>query len=151
MKIDGLKLYPPGPDTRGWRMDDEKLTYPLYAVLRKHGVKNVCVHKGFPGSFLEPGCHPEDMTRAAADWPDLNFIAFHSAYPFEAELAEQAKKAKVKNIYAEMGLLASVMRLGEGENQEGEGHSPLALLEKLPSPPREAVLPGFSAVGRGWG
>ena len=34
---------------------------------------------------------------------------FHSAYPFEAELAEQAKKAKVKNIYAEMGLLAGVM------------------------------------------
>jgi predicted TIM-barrel fold metal-dependent hydrolase len=50
------------------------------------------------------------MTRAAADWPDINFIAFHSAYPYEAELAEQAKKAKVKNIYAEMGLLAGVMR-----------------------------------------
>ncbi len=110
LKIDGLKLYPPGPDTRGWRMDDAKLTYPLYAVLRSRGIKNVCVHKGFPGSFLEPGCHPEDLTRAAADWPDLNFIAFHSAYPFEAELAEQAKKAKVKNIYAEMGLLAGVMR-----------------------------------------
>src|SRR5581483_8931770 len=44
LKIDGLKLYPPGPDTRGWRMDDEKLTYPLYEVLRKHGVKNICVH-----------------------------------------------------------------------------------------------------------
>jgi predicted TIM-barrel fold metal-dependent hydrolase len=110
LKIDGLKLYPPGPDTRGWRMDDEKLTYPIYETLRKHGVKNVCVHKGFPGSFLEPGCHPADMTQAAADWPDLNFIAFHSAFPFEAELAEQAKKAKVKNIYAEMGLLAGVMR-----------------------------------------
>lgn len=110
LKIDGLKLYPPGADTRGWRMDDEKVTYPLYQVLRKHGVRNVCVHKGFPGSFLEPGCHPLDMTRAAADFPDLNFIAFHSAYPYEVELAEQAKKAKVKNIYAEMGLLAGVMR-----------------------------------------
>lgn len=110
LKIDGLKLYPPGPDTRGWRMDDEKLTYPLYQVLRKHGIRNICVHKGFPGSFLEPGCHPLDMTRAAADFPDLNFIAFHSAYPFEAELAEQAKAARVKNIYAEMGLLAGIMR-----------------------------------------
>lgn len=109
LKIDGLKLYPPGPDTRGWRMDDEKNTYPLYQVLRKHGVKNICVHKGFPGSFLEEYCHPVDMTRAAADFPDLNFIAFHSAYPFDAELAEQAKKAKVKNVYAELGTLASVM------------------------------------------
>jgi len=109
LKIDGLKLYPPGPDTRGWRMDDERQTYPLYEVLRKHGVKNVCVHKGIPGSFLEPGCHPGDMTRAAADFPDLNFIAFHSAYPYEEELAAQAKQAKVKNIYAEMGLLAAIM------------------------------------------
>ena len=109
LKIDGLKLYPPGPDARGWRMDDEKHTYPLYEVLRKHGVKNICVHKGLPGAFLEEYCHPEDMTRAAVDFPDLNFIAFHSAFPYEAELATQAKKAKVKNIYAELGSLATRM------------------------------------------
>jgi predicted TIM-barrel fold metal-dependent hydrolase len=109
LKIDGLKLYPPGMDARGWHMDDEKNTYPLYEVLRKHGVKNVCVHKGIPGAFIERYCHPIDMTRAAADFPDLNFIAFHSAYPYDAELAEQAKKAKVKNIYAELGALAQVM------------------------------------------
>jgi len=106
IKIDGLKLYPPGPDTRGWKMDDEKHTYPLYEVLRKQGVKNICVHKGLPGLFLEEYCHTDDLARAAADFPDLNFIAFHSAFPYEAELAEQAKKAKVKNIYAELGALA---------------------------------------------
>jgi uncharacterized protein len=109
IKIDGLKLYPPGPDTRGWRMDDEKNTYPLYEVLRKHGVKNITVHKGLPGLFLEEYCHTADLTRAAADFPDLNFIAFHCAYPWDAELAEQAKKAKVKNIYTEMGGMARLM------------------------------------------
>lgn len=109
LKIDGLKLYPPGPDTRGWRMDDEKNTYPLYEVLRKHGIKNVTVHKGIPGIFLEDYCHTGDMVRAAADFPDLNFIAFHCSYPWEAELADYGKKAKVKNIYAEMGAMAQVM------------------------------------------
>lgn len=109
LKIDGLKLYPPGPDARGWKMDDEKNTYPLYQVLRKHGVKNVCVHKGLPGLFLEEYCHTADMARAADDFPDLNFIAFHGAFPFEAELAEQARKARVKNIYAELGTLAGIM------------------------------------------
>jgi predicted TIM-barrel fold metal-dependent hydrolase len=109
LKIDGLKLYPPGPDTRGWKMDDEKHTYPIYEVLRKHGVKNVCVHKGLPGLFLEEFCHTADMARAAADFPDLNFIAFHSAFPWDAELAQQAKNAKVKNIYAELGGLARIM------------------------------------------
>ena len=85
LKIDGLKLYPPGPVTTGWRMDDEKTTYPLYEVLRKHGVKNVCVHKGLPGLFLEEYCHTADLAKAAADFPDLNFIAFHCSFPFEAE------------------------------------------------------------------
>lgn len=109
LKIDGLKLYPPGPVTTGWRMDDEKNTYPLYEVLRKHGVKNVCVHKGLPGLFLEEYCHTADLARAAADFPDLNFIAFHCSYPFEAELAEHARRARVKNIYTEMGGLAPIM------------------------------------------
>jgi hypothetical protein len=110
IKIDGLKLYPPGPDARGWVLDDEKNTYPLFEVLRRHGVKNVCVHKGLPGLFIEQYCHTDDLARAAADFPDLNFIAFHSAFPWEAELAAQTKAAKVKNIYAELGSLARMMR-----------------------------------------
>jgi predicted TIM-barrel fold metal-dependent hydrolase len=110
IKIDGLKLYPPGPDTRGWVLDDEKNTYPLFEVLRRHGVKNVCVHKGLPGLFLEQYCHTDDLIRAAAAFPDLNFIAFHSAFPWEAQLAAQAKAAKIKNIFAELGSLARMMR-----------------------------------------
>ena len=110
IKIDGLKLYPPGPDARGWVLDDEKNTHPLLEALRRRGVKNVCVHKGLPGLFLEQYCHTDDLARAAADFPDLNFIAFHSAFPWEAELAGQAKAAKAKNIYAELGSLARMMR-----------------------------------------
>ena len=110
IKIDGLKLYPPGPDARGWVLDNEKNTYPLLEVLRRHGVKNVCVHKGLPGLFLEQYCHTDDLVRAAAAFPDLNFIAFHSAFPWEAELAGRAKAAKVKNLYAELGSLARMMR-----------------------------------------
>jgi predicted TIM-barrel fold metal-dependent hydrolase len=110
IKIDGLKLYPPGPDTRGWVLDDEKNTYPLFEVLRRHGIKNVCVHKGLPGIFIEEYCHTDDLARAAAAFPDLNFTAFHSSFPWEAELAGHAKAAKVKNVYAELGTLARMMR-----------------------------------------
>src|SRR5438270_1746866 len=80
IKIDGLKLYPPGPDTRGWVLDDEKNTYPLFEVLRRHGVKNVCVHKGLPGLFLEQYCHSADLARAAAPFPTS--ILLHSTAPF---------------------------------------------------------------------
>lgn len=114
LKIDGLKLYPPGPDLRGWRMDDEKTTYPLYEVLRKHGVKNICVHKGVPGLFLAEYCHADDLARAAADFPDLNFIAYHSAIPWEAELAAHATRSTAKNIYAELGTTAFLI----GQNPE---------------------------------
>jgi predicted TIM-barrel fold metal-dependent hydrolase len=110
IKIDGLKLYPPGPDVRGWVLDDEKNTYPLFEVLRRHGVKNVCVHKGLPGLFLEEYCHTDDVARAATAFPDPNFIVFHSAFPWEAELAAQAKASKFKNLYAELGTLARMMR-----------------------------------------
>jgi len=114
LKIDGLKLYPPGPDTCGWRMDDEKATYPLYETLRKHGARNICVHKGVPGLFLAEYCHTGDMARAAADFPDLNFIAYHSAIPWEAELAEHGRRSKAKNIYAELGTTAFLI----GQNPE---------------------------------
>ena len=114
LKIDGLKLYPPGPDTRGWRMDDEKATYPIYETLRKHGVRNICVHKGVPGLFLAEYCHTDDMARAAADFPDLNFIAYHSAIPWEAELAEHGRRSTAKNIYTELGTTAFLI----GQNPE---------------------------------
>jgi predicted TIM-barrel fold metal-dependent hydrolase len=109
VKLDGFKLYPPGPDARGWAMDDEKLTFPLFEVLRKYGVKTVCVHTGFPGCFLEEHCKPKPFLRAAKAFPDLNFVAFHSAYPFDAELADEVVKSGVKNVYAELGLLAALM------------------------------------------
>jgi predicted TIM-barrel fold metal-dependent hydrolase len=43
-------------------------------------------------------------------FPDLNFIAFHGAFPWELELAAQVKAAKIKNIFAELGSLARMMR-----------------------------------------
>lgn len=116
LKIDSLKLYPPGfvPDRRFWRMDDQQLTYPLLSILRKHGVKNVCVHTGHMSPRpakreVEPCLRAGVLAQAAADFPDLNFIAFHSCYPWERELADLAKAAKVKNLYAELGGLARLM------------------------------------------
>src|SRR5262249_53804518 len=45
------------------------------------GVKNLCGHKGLPlGAFNEEACRPLDLEKAAKDWPDLNFIVYHSGY-----------------------------------------------------------------------
>ena len=54
-KPDSIKGYTVGDNTNKdqakhpWRMDDEKVTYKAYELCVKHGIKNVCVHKGlFP-------------------------------------------------------------------------------------------------------
>jgi hypothetical protein len=80
----------PDSDMRRWRMDDEEVAYPTYALitsrgnrreLRQHpGFYNICVHKGLSTNAPpdpELG-HPMDIPKAAGDWPQLNFIYYHS-------------------------------------------------------------------------
>lgn len=76
---------------RQWVLDDETVAYPMYDLivrnshmLKTHpGFFNICIHKGLstnapndPSS--EPLGFPTDIPRAARDWPQLNFIIYHS-------------------------------------------------------------------------
>jgi predicted TIM-barrel fold metal-dependent hydrolase len=62
-------------------MDDQKLVYPFWERSQKLGITNLCVHKGLPlGTFNVRACKPDDLERAALDFPKLNFIVYHSAY-----------------------------------------------------------------------
>jgi predicted TIM-barrel fold metal-dependent hydrolase len=82
LKISAWKMYT-GAELGGqfWRMDDEKVAYPCWEKTRKLGIKNLCVHKGLPlGLFNVEGCKPLDLEKAAKDFPDLNFIAYHSGF-----------------------------------------------------------------------
>ena len=83
-KVDG----DPASDMRRWRMDDETVVYPTYELItanddqleRQPGFFNICVHKGLStaaGPEPELG-HPMDVPKAARDWPQLNFIYYHS-------------------------------------------------------------------------
>lgn len=134
---DSFKGYTIGDNTRKatsaypWRMDDEKVAYKAYEKLEKAGLVNVCVHKGlFPPSVekrfphLLPYSDVRDVGQAAKDWPQLNFIIYHSGYrfvgggtpeeawaQFEAtgrvewvtDLAEIREKYGVTNVYADLG------------------------------------------------
>jgi uncharacterized protein len=66
---------------QAWMMDDPVIAYPFWERTRQLGVRNLCVHKGLPlGAFNEKACMPDDLERAALDWPDLNFIVYHSGF-----------------------------------------------------------------------
>jgi uncharacterized protein len=95
LKPDSMKGYTIGDNTHKetsrypWRMDDEKLTYRAYEKFVKAGIKNVCVHKGlFPPSTerrfprLRGYVDVSDVGQAAKDWPQLNFIIYHSGYRY---------------------------------------------------------------------
>ena len=74
-------------DGHPWRADDEKLMYPFYEKIAKAGIKNVCIHKGlFAPAVAEkfprllPYADVSDIGSAAKDWPQLNFLVYHSGY-----------------------------------------------------------------------
>ena len=62
----------------GWFLDDEETGLPFLERVRASGVRRVCVHKGI--SNLVPTGSPRDVGPAAAAFPDLEFLIYHSGY-----------------------------------------------------------------------
>jgi predicted TIM-barrel fold metal-dependent hydrolase len=104
LRPDSFKGYTIGDNTHKdsshypWRMDDEKLVYPAYQKMLDAGIRNVCVHKGlFPPSLdrrfpnLRGYADVSDVGQAARDWPQLNFIIYHSGYRHVGEGADAAQ------------------------------------------------------------
>jgi hypothetical protein len=67
-----------------FRLDDEQLMYPFYEKAVKAGINNLCIHKGLMPADYEKSWAgvwryqtPEDLPKAARDWPNLNFIIYH--------------------------------------------------------------------------
>ena len=128
LRLDAWKGYtgiPFGPDRKAWRVDDEKVAYPMLEEARKLGIRNICLHKGLP--FVgtpEDTWHPRDVAKAARDFPDLNFILYHAGFrslaaalpavkdefrtrprvDWVTDLCEMRDKdPQLTNVYAELG------------------------------------------------
>src|SRR2546421_3020158 len=123
---------PLSPSTLGsfWRLDDEKLMYPFYEKAVKAGINTICIHKGLlPADYQKSWAQAWqyntvwDVGKAAKDWPQMNFVIYHSALRMFLELPDQAwaefestgrirwatdlaeipQKFGVTNVYAELG------------------------------------------------
>lgn len=127
----GYTLGDPGGSSRyPWRLDDDKLLYPAYEKMKKAGIKNICIHKGLLPTGYQDWMSAEkvgfadvdDVGPAARDWPELNFIIYHSAIekviPTAADVEEFKKSGRINwvtdlseiperfgvdNVYAELG------------------------------------------------
>ena len=123
LKVDAWKCYTgscPVGFERGWWMDDEKIAYPMLEQARKLKIPRICVHKGLPLGPVPEYNHPRDLIKAAKDFPDLQFLVYHSglltsasidetfaktgAIPWTTEFCrmKQAEPA-IQNIYMELG------------------------------------------------
>ena len=92
-----------------WRLDDEKIVYPFYEKAVKAGITTFCIHKGLlPADYATtiPGgawkyADVDDLPKAAKDWPQINFVIYHSALRPFAESPDAALAAFEKTGYIE--------------------------------------------------
>lgn len=123
LKVNSWKMYPGSlaGELKPYGLDDEKITYPFWERARKLGIKTACIHRGLPlGLFNQDNCHPRDVEKAAKDFPDINFIIYHSAWnpgarrkegepvnpqyiPWISDLMDIVKRNNFKNVYFETG------------------------------------------------
>ena len=98
-----------------WRLDDEKVAYPTYEVIKKNrrelakhpGFFNIAIHKGLstetpndPAANIPSLGNPEDIPKAAKDWPEFNFIIFHASWAptfFGKPSLDAIKSGKMRN------------------------------------------------------
>jgi predicted TIM-barrel fold metal-dependent hydrolase len=138
LKPDSFKGYTIGDNTHKdlskypWHLDDEKLVYPFYERCAKAGLVNICIHKGLFAPSTEKNfphllayADVRDVGKAAQDWPQLNFIIYHSGYRFigrgvkpddawaqfeqtgrvewVSDLADIPERYGVTNVYGDLG------------------------------------------------
>src|SRR6266852_3066143 len=121
---------PLAPSKFPWRLDDEQVMYPFYDKAVKAGITTLCIHKGllppdYEKSFAGVWEYATawDIGKAAKDWPQMNFVIYHSALrpflelpdqawaefeskgriPWATDLAEIPQKFGVTNVHAELG------------------------------------------------
>jgi len=123
LHIDAWKCYtgsPPKGFEHGWWLSDEKIAYPMLEKAQALGITNICAHKGLPLGPVADYNHPRDILKAAADFPKLIFLIYHSGFvgtsrinpekakqgeiPWTTEFCELKKKhPKLNNMYMELG------------------------------------------------
>jgi predicted TIM-barrel fold metal-dependent hydrolase len=112
--------------TGGWFLDDDEVGFPFLERVRALGPRVVAAHKGLGGPVPDQSlaaASPRDIGPAAAAFPDIAFVVYHSGYerdpagaegPYDHAYATRGVDRLVKsvgdagigaggNVYAELG------------------------------------------------
>lgn len=109
-----IKLYTGHSYGMSWRMDDRHVAYPMFEKMLELGCDLVQVHKGDPQG-MEPleTLHPGDVHQAAIDFPELNFIVHHLAFPFDDAAIDLG--ARLPNVYLSMSTWINMINIAPTE------------------------------------
>ncbi len=136
----GWKVYTlyPGADAaaRGWMLDDERTGRPFLERSLELGVRIVCAHKGL--SALAPAGSPADIGPAAAAFPAIDFLVYHSGYEVARGEEEEGPYRETADPHGTDRLVRSLRGagIGPGRNVYAElGSTWFVLLRR----PREAA------------
>ena len=70
-----------GPGGRGFELDDPAIGLPVIQHAHDLGVKVFCAHKGLPLlNFASTWNQPRDMVAVSRQFPDMQFVVYHSAW-----------------------------------------------------------------------
>lgn len=89
-RVAAFKVYTAwGPDNQGYSLADPAIGLPVVEQARSLGVTTMCAHKGLPLQEFDRRFNgPDDICAVAAQFPDMDFVVYHSAY--EIQTTERA-------------------------------------------------------------
>ena len=86
----------PASPTGGWFLDDDEIGFPFLERVRALGPRVVAAHKGLGGPVPDASvdaASPRDIGPAAAAFPDVTFVVYHSGYERDPHGEEGAYRA----------------------------------------------------------
>ena len=134
-------------------LDDETSGLPFLTRAEELGVRIICAHKGL--AALAPTSSPRDIGPAAAAFPDLNFVVYHSGYEVEGDEEEGAFTPETAHLGTNR-LIQSLHSAGiePGSNVYAELGSTWFLLMQRPREAAHVLGKLLNALGEGnilWG
>lgn len=115
-RVGAWKVY---PSFGSWRFTDPAIGVPFVEKARATGVKIICAHRGISGDggAYDALSSPRDMFEVARAFPDVSFVAYHSAWegdvvegPYDGanprgidRMVRAMEELPARNVYAELG------------------------------------------------
>ena len=134
-----------GPPTKasptgGWFLDDDEIGLPFLERVRALGPRVVATHKGLGGPIPDASvaaASPRDIGPAAAAFPDITFVVYHSGYERDPDGAGRSVRRDTRRRPGVDRLVESLEHAGIGAGRQRVRRA------------RQHVVPHAAPAGRG--